>query len=54
MKALESNKNLKVFDYSMNKLGDQKNSCAKILGNTLANNKELIHVDFSENNFNEE
>jgi hypothetical protein len=38
----------------MNKLGDAKPSCAKMIGIVLANNKILIHVDLSNNKFSEE
>lgn len=38
----------------MNKLGGLNPSCAKSFGNVLAVNKNLIHVDVSDNNFNEE
>ena len=43
---------MKVFDYCFNKLGEFGNSCAKNIANVLTNNKVLLHVDFSENNFN--
>lgn len=38
----------------MNKLGESIPCCAKMLGNVLSTNKNLLHVDFSDNNFNEE
>lgn len=40
-----------MFDYCLNKLGDSGVSCAKNICNILTNNKTLIHVDLSENNF---
>ena len=38
----------------MNKLVQSNPSCAVILGNVLTVNKNLIHVDLSDNNFNQE
>jgi hypothetical protein len=52
--SLEENRSIKVFDYSNNKLGDSKPSCAKMIGTVLSANKILIHLDLSGNKFNEE
>jgi len=51
---MAKNKNIKVFDYSLNNLGeDDGNLCAKAIANCLTKNKSLHHVDLSLNNFRE-
>jgi hypothetical protein len=48
---MEDNKTIKVFDYCLSKLGQSTPSCAKSVANLISNNKTLVHVDFSGNNF---
>jgi hypothetical protein len=48
---MEDNKTIKVFDYCLSKLGQSTPSCAKSVANLISNNKTLVHVDFSRNNF---
>lgn len=53
--GLAKNKNIKVFDYSLNNLGEDENKeCAKGIATCLTKNKTLLHVDLSSNNFSEE
>ena len=54
LNALANNSTLKVFDYSFNKLGDGKLTCANAISNCFRKNKTLLHVDLSENGFNKE
>jgi Ran GTPase-activating protein (RanGAP) involved in mRNA processing and transport len=46
---------LKVFDYSLNQLGDSGElACAKAIANCFKTNKTLQHIDISFNNFGKE
>ena len=54
MEALTKNTTIKIFDYSMNKLGESKNLMSGAISECFRQNKTLIHVDFSLNFFKEE
>ncbi len=51
--CLANNKSIKVFDYSLNHLGDGDidMACAKSISNCFIKNKTLMHVDLSSNSF---
>jgi NLR family CARD domain-containing protein 3 len=52
---LAGNKVLRVFDYSLNQLGDSGElGCAKAIASCLKTNRTLQHVDISFNNFGKE
>ena len=53
MEALTKNQTIKVFDYSLNKLGESKNSLSEKVAECLRKNRTLIHLDLSSNYFNE-
>lgn len=53
--CLQSNKYLRVFDYSFNQLGDDgDNFAAQAISNYLQSNRSLEHLDLSFNNFTKE